>query len=65
MAEMRWHGSSLMKSVSRETDEASSIIDDERKKAPQSISLAARYVGRAAFQRSFHWEGIRRPQLRR
>jgi hypothetical protein len=39
MAEMRWHGSSMMKSVSRETDEASSIIDDERKKAPQSISL--------------------------
>jgi hypothetical protein len=36
---MRWHGSSMMKSVSRETDEASSIIDDERKKAPQSISL--------------------------
>ena len=29
----------MMKSVSRETDEASSIIDDERKKAPESISL--------------------------
>ena len=29
----------MMKSVSGETDEASSIIDDERKKAPESISL--------------------------
>ena len=44
----------MMKSVSRETDEASSIIQNERKKAPQSISLRDTLVEQLS---SAHWEG--------